>query len=1256
MRFDIGKNNNKYNNRRYKKLKISLLLLFMLYLTIPLYKGFFNEKNQNKNDLNNFTAPNLSQIQPNSKPLLIYQHSTITNTFYPLSLPSDISFRLLDGWTSKNVTITYDGVSHQKDWVINGTFDTGEVPWEYFTTEAIIFEYKPWVSDYIEMDVIKSYDNVSKGSYGYFEENITISEPLASNTFATLSMDYFYELGTGGPVSKENKSVFISIGIGGFEINKSESFLDLNEELWTPIDLDIDLTSINQQLPDNATIRAGVFFPNETDTGGKTHTLRFDNIQFSLWTKPNIPNLLIANDTDDKYNYDVYNYTNSTYGKGSAFIDESFSNSEDSDIIFTISKNDTFTEDFTIYNITITSEAVKAFNSTIEGQEGSRYANGIGITWLTESFIFIPYNYLNNWVEITKPNDWNITSILNGFGEEKVGDCTGTGFGSEKLIIPKGNLSSGLWKIEASSKNYISTGNVGVKNGLNFIKKSSLTLGDIFQINVTLNNETFSLTDTQLNLTIEYPNGSIFLKDDSLLFSNNTKFGNYTVGNNMSIGTYQVILSWTNNQSYLSRDKVGFIQFDFDVWHHTNLIAINSYEEKVSGEPFLMKVNFTDFDSNTPIDFATITYNSTLPSGASGTMVYFGSGIYVADMDLSGVDLGDYYFSFNTTNRYFENHSLTDLIHLKIINQSLIVEVPHEVIHVDANSYAGFQINIIGAISNTFITGGVNITTDWNKEYTVTDHLNGSVTLNLSTDNIPLEGIIKTYTVTIFANKVNYGSTSAFISITVHPIPAVVNVNTSIVDIKLHESFSLKMNYTVGESNEIINEAILNVSWVSSFNILSSVNNFIINFSTADLSLGSYVVRFRLNHPGYETAFESVYVTILPLEINVETITFNGTIDIDAGGSSSIRILLTEDGSGKVIENANVTYSWHFLFGGLFENKGNGIYEMEISIPESAKGAYTIDLTITTGDAELKNRNFSFNIYVSQETPPNYLFIGIVIALLSVVGVLGTLSLRSYVIVPRKRKKERIFQNTIQVFKDVKNIQAVMFIQRSSGMPFFNKNYAAFNSKDNFLLSGFIQAITLFGEQMISGEMAEDQHKKKYKEIYSKNIIELNFKFFHLLICDYQSVRSLLILREQSSERLKKQFYMLSVEIDAKLGNKIEKFKGKLEDFEVDVDILLNNFLSLYLLEPYKLIEDASYMQFLKKGRELQSIEVRILNVIIAKTKFEKEFTLIQIVEEIDEKNVDKIYGGLHTLIGRNIIVPTKYKKSDLHPLLGRFK
>jgi len=719
----------------------------------------------------------------------------------------------------------------------------------------------------------------------------------------------------------------------------------------------------------------------------------------------------------------------------------------------------------------------------------------------------------------------------------------------------------------------------------------------------------------------------------------------------MSVGTYQTTLIWINNQSYLNRDKIGFLQFEFQVWHRTNLTAVNFYEEKVSGEPFLMKVKFVDNDSSTFIDFATVTYNSSY--GASGTMIYFGSGTYVADMDIN-LTLGNYYFSFKASKQYYENQFKRNLIHLKIISQPLALKIPHEVINVDANSYAVCQVNVTGAISKTLITGGVNLTTDWDKEYTVTDHLDGHVTLNLSTDNIPLEGIIETYTVSVFANKLNYGSTTAFLSITVHPITAVVNVNTSIVNVKLHESFSLKINYTVGESSEIISEPILNVSWASSFNILSSANNIIINFSTTDLSLGSYIVLFQLNHPGYETAFESVYVTILPLEINVETIEFNGTIDVVAGSSSSISIRLIEEGSGRVIDNANVTYSWKFELGE-FTHVGNGIYEVVLSIPEKAVGAYSIDIIITTEDVELKNRNFPIHIYVLQGSTPNYLFLGIIIALVSVIGVLATLSVRSYVIIPRKRKKDRLFQNTIQVFKDVKNIQAAMFIQRNSGMPFFNKNYANFDTRDNSLLSGFIQAITLFGEQMINGSMS-DEPKRKSKEIYSKNIIELNFKYFHLLICDYQSVRSLLILREHSSERLKRKFYLLSVEIDAKLGKKIENFRGNLTEFESNIEILLNEFLSLYHSEPYTLIKDASYMQYLKKSRELHSIESRILNVIIARTKFEKKFTLNNIVEEINEKDVDAIYGGLHTLIARNIIVPVHYNKGETHPLLGGFK
>ncbi|KKK85161.1 hypothetical protein LCGC14_2776070, partial [marine sediment metagenome] len=412
---------------------------------------------------------------------------------------------------------------------------------------------------------------------------------------------------------------------------------------------------------------------------------------------------------------------------------------------------------------------------------------------------------------------------------------------------------------------------------------------------------------------------------------------------------------------YLYRDKVGFLQLEFNLWHHTNLTAVNSYEEKVSGEPFLMKVNFTDTDTNIHIepsvdDFA-ITYNSTF--GEKGSMIYFGSGIYVTDLDLSGLELRDYYFSFNTSSNYYENQSLKHLIHLKIINQSLVVEVPQTAIVVNANSYAIFNVNVTGALSGTLIPGA-SVTTDWHKEFSVDNHLDGTFTLSLSTFNVPAYGIIETFTVIVLANLANYGSATGFLSITVHPLPAVANINTSIVDVYLNKSFQLKVNYTPEGSSNEIGGADLNVIWESGYTISRVDNGFVINFSTIDLSLGTYTISFELNHPGYETAFKTIFVNIKALptyvQIFLNQVEINNTLEIYAGDSSLLSIILTEEDSGNNIENANVTYSWGYHFGE-FEYKGNGVYETKLNIPNNAKGSYTINIFIITDAMQYKSQS-----------------------------------------------------------------------------------------------------------------------------------------------------------------------------------------------------------------------------------------------------------------------------------------------------------
>ncbi|MHA2033573.1 MAG: hypothetical protein ACW99Q_29750, partial [Candidatus Kariarchaeaceae archaeon] len=154
--------------------------------------------------------------------------------------------------------------------------------------------------------------------------------------------------------------------------------------------------------------------------------------------------------------------------------------------------------------------------------------------------------------------------------------------------IPNGILTSGLWTLEFNSWNYIVKGGIIVWNGTSYNEGSSITFGDIFQINASLNN-TIPFTNTQVNCTIEYPNGTVFWQRTETLVSYNINFGNFTVGPNMTVGNYQTMIEWTNNQSQFSRDKVGFLQFSFDVWHQTNLTAVDANDMKVSGEPYLMK-------------------------------------------------------------------------------------------------------------------------------------------------------------------------------------------------------------------------------------------------------------------------------------------------------------------------------------------------------------------------------------------------------------------------------------------------------------------------------------------------------------------------------------------------------------------------------------------------------------------------------------------------------------------------------------------
>ncbi len=1151
-------------------------------------------------------------------------------------LPTNVSFPLYKDWISKNVTIRYEGVSIKNQSISNGDFLSNADEWTYKSNVPTKYVNNGWQSAEGNPpgDVkIKLTSGVAivNGDFGYYEQNITLNDELASGKTAVLSTNYYY---TGYMPMGIN--VYLAVIIGGVEKNITYDHNYIAQGSWQSLNMIYDPKAYEQILPGIITIRVGLFTDIDFLITGQPAYISFDNIKLDLWTMPNAKNLVYAYDVEFPANY---TYTNTSYGSGYSFVQIDRSRNPTQDVVFTIYNNVTGALDSAINNITIESDVVKSYNSTIFSLEGSSCSTGLNITWNSEFIVSIPFGYFNSWGLIKKPADWIIQEVTDLYDINHVANCTGVGFGSENLIIPSNIFGFGLWKLKAISQNYICKTNFLIWNNSQFIEDTKLTFGDLYKVNVTLNNS-LSLSNTKINFTIYYPDNSIFFHERKEPTAHDVNFGTFTVGNNMSVGNYKIIIEWTNNDTYLIRDKVGYDELNFIVWHHTNLSAVDLHLEKISGEPALIKVKFTDDDFNTSIEFATITYNSTF--GQSGTMVYLGGGIYFIDIDTSSLELGDYYFSFNATKLFYQNQTKINLIHLKVVSQPLKLEGPNTVINAMGNSYAMCQVNLTGALSDIPIWPA-NLSTNWENPYTVTDHNNGTFTLNFSTWDLPTQGIIETFTVTVFANKTYYGNATSFITITVHPIQTIIGVNQSIFVVDLGETVDVKVNYTEEGSKFLILGANCSVNWPSVYNIMSDNQGFVVHLDTVNLSIETYTAIIKLEKSGFETAYKSIIIIINRIDIEVNTIDFDDSIDAFLGDTIIIKISLTEFGTELYIENASIFYSWEFGLG-YFNYVGNGTYELELKLPETVEGNYKMTLIISKEGSIYRSKEFSLMISIREREQPNYVIWYIISGFLIGISILGVLTLRTYVIRPLKRKKESDLLAKTQRYKDIMNIEALVLSNRVSGLNIYSKSYYFLQEYQNELLSGFTQAIIMMSSQIVGKEELERiSIKPKYPKGIEK-IIELDFKHFNFIICDYKDIRLIFILKEKASERFKDQTAKLLMEIDLHFSDKYENWDGDLKKFNKLIPPLLDQYFQLYYRESFKLNKTKN-IDHLKKEGKLTKMELRLLNVIISMTREQEEFYLENAVRNVYEKNQDIMIEVLENLIERQILIPSIERK-----------
>jgi len=354
------------------------------------------------------------------------------------------------------------------------------------------------------------------------------------------------------------------------------------------------------------------------------------------------------------------------------------------------------------------------------------------------------------------------------------------------------------------------------------------------------------------------------------------------------------------------------------------------------------------------------------------------------------------------------------------------------------------------------------------------------------------------------------------------------------------------------------------------------------------------------------------------------------------GNIIPIRVILTDPENNLPISGAIVSYTWPGGTTHNFTEVAIGIYETTLDTTDlSSRGLYKI--LISSSKLGFLESNLTLEINLGEEF--DLIWIIILISAL-IISALGILSLRSYVILPRRRKKEAELLARTQRFKDVENIQAIVAIHRDSGIPLYSKSYSILEKHKKELFSGFIQAIITVGEEMVGKREKNGDLVEFDEEDGSRTILELDFKYFYCLICDCQDLRIIFILTERASDRLKKQISDLSLGAMLELSEQIENWDGAIHEFESMFPPIINNYVELYFKETFA-INNAEFIAKLRKEGELNSIETRLLNVIYSGTKSKPEFYLERILEVVHEKNKDIVIDGIEGLIKKKIIIPS---------------
>ncbi len=231
-------------------------------------------------------------------------------------------------------------------------------------------------------------------------------------------------------------------------------------------------------------------------------------------------------------------------------------------------------------------------------------------------------------------------------------------------------------------------------------------------------------------------------------------------------------------------------------------------------------------------------------------------------------------------------------------------------------------------------------------------------------------------------------------------------------------------------------------------------------------------------------------------------------------------------------------------------------------------------------DAGVQSQIFSISYPSSSDTPQDFslfLTISAVVLIGSVVGFSSYVTVKK--VESRHREKLKLI---LEKCSDLMNLHYVIVLDKKSGIYIYSNSFKNVKELDTTLISGFLQAIRNFGDEVI-------------EEAKGTKTVKIEYKNSIIIMTEFVNLRLIVIMKQKPSENFGYDIESLAYDIYKYFGKQIDKFTGILKPFR-SINKLVEHHLNVSFL--YPLSVDLSLKYKTKLGQDEKNMVKRALDFL----------------------------------------------------------